>query len=464
MIAEPIIHPDGSGLAFLTVSAAEGAAVVFESSKDMFAKPDANAKTVPLEGYRGYIPWGASDDTPQTVITKVGKSPDLSTNLLFNIKAGYGNGIMAARKTVVKNKLVYTPVIDNKDINEFFRNNDIDGFLNEQLVDLNYFYNTFAEIILSKDKSRVVELTHKEASFSRFEEMNPDTGKIENHFYSAKFYSNETPAATDIVATPVLDRKNPTLDLLRRIGREPDAKTGRIKEEKKFRYIIAGGFPSPGRFYYQKPQWYSLFESGWYDFALLIPELKKALLNNQMTIKYMVYINERYFPAIFAEEGLATKKEMSDRIKKEYDNIQNFLSGAKNTGKATISKIKYTPDGKEEPMIRIVPIENHFKGGEYIEDSEEVSNILGYGTGVHSSIIGSHGKSKTINGTEARELFIIQQSMMKPFRDRLLKPLYVVKAVNGWPEDIDFVIPNMELTTLDKNSSGATSTTGGQEI
>jgi hypothetical protein len=262
----------------------------------------------------------------------------------------------------------------------------------------------------------------------------------------------------------VLDRKNPTLDLLRRIGREPYAKIGKVRDEKKFRYIIAGGFHSPGRFYYQKPNWYSLFESGWYDFALLIPELKKALLNNQMTIKYMVYINEKYFPAIFSEEGITTDKDRKARIKKEYENIQDFLSGAKNTGKATISKIKYTPDGKEEPMIRIVPIENHFKGGEYIEDSEEVSNILGYGTGVHSSIIGSHGKSKTINGTEARELFIIKQAMLKPFRDRLLKPLYVIKAVNSWPEDIDFTIPNMELTTLDKNSSGVTNTTGGQEI
>jgi hypothetical protein len=34
----------------------------------------------------------------------------------------------------------------------------------------------------------------------------------------------------------------------------------------------------------------------------------------------------------------------------------------------------------------------------------------------------------------------------------LLLPLYVVKAINGWDSDIHFVIPNIMLTTLDKNT------------
>lgn len=454
-----IVHSDGAGMAYMELSATASAAIIIGDSKDFLAKPDANPKTVPLENYRGYVPWGESDNVPQTVIGKVEKSPDLSTNLLFNVCAGYGDGIMAVRKTVnKKGKLEYVPVIDNKEINEFFRNNDIDGYLNEQLIDLNYFYNTFSELLLNREKTgrKIVEITHKEAAFSRWEEMNPETGIIENHFYSAKFYSNESISDNDIVATPVLNRKNPTLDLLRRIGREPSAKTGKVKDENGYRYMMSMYFPSPGKFYYQKPTWWSLFESGWYDFALLIPEYKKALLNNGMTIKYMVYINEAYFPALFAEEGIKTPEAQKARIKLEYENIRKFLSGASNTGKATFGKIKYTPDGKEIPMIKIIPLENNFKGGEYIEDSEEVSNILAYGTNIHASLIGSHGKSKTINGTEARELFIIKQAMLKPFRDRLLKPLYVIKAVNKWPDDIFFTIPNMQLTTLDKDPNGST--------
>ena len=58
-------------------------------------------------------------------------------------------------------------------------------------------------------------------------------------------------------------------------------------------------------------------------------------------------------------------------------------------------------------MVTITSLKNEYTGGEYLGDLEEVSNIMSYGMNVHPSIIGSSpGKNKSINGTEARELFI----------------------------------------------------------
>ena len=116
--------------------------------------------------------------------------------------------------------------------------------------------------------------------------------------------------------------------------------------------------------------------------------------------------------------------------------------------------------GIEDKDILITPLDNALKGGEYIEDSEETSNTLSYGMGVHPSIIGSSpGKNKSINGTEARELFIITQALMKSFQEATLEPLYFAKRLNGWPEDIHFSVTNVQLTTLDKGT-GATKNTG----
>ena len=138
--------------------------------------------------------------------------------------------------------------------------------------------------------------------------------------------------------------------------------------------------------------------------------------------------------------------------------MKEFLTDTKNTGKSVTSYVKYSPEGKEMAYMKITAIENHFKGGEYIDDLEEVSNIISYGMGIHPSLIGSSpGKNTTINGTEARELFIIKQALLKPIRDRILLPLYIVKAINKWPEDIYFTIANLELTTLDKG-------TGSQKV
>lgn len=54
-----------------------------------------------------------------------------------------------------------------------------------------------------------------------------------------------------------------------------------------------------------------------------------------------------------------------------------------------------------------------------------------------------------------------KQAMMKPIRDLLLQPLRIVKEVNGWNPDIDFIIPNIMLTTLDRGT-GAVKQIGNQ--
>jgi len=363
---------------------------------------------------------------------------------------GYGTGIIAGRWSHKDGNDIFTPEYNDNDVNKFFEENDINMYLLEQLTDMNFFFNIFPEIILNQEeKPKIVHISSKEASFSRWEEMN-DMGIIENHFYSAYWAPNK-PEFTD--ATPVLNRHMPLRDLRVRMGLEKDYNGKMLSKPEGYRYIIPVCFPTPGRSYYQKPYWLSIIESGWYDYAQKIPEFKNALMDNQMSIKYHVELDDDYFPNIFKMEGITTDEGKKVRIKKEYSDLNKFLSGVKNTGKSVISFIRYAPDGKEMRRMKITIIENSAKGGEYIEDSEEASNIMSYGIGVHPSLIGSSpGKSKTINGTEARELFIIKQALLKPFRDRLLMPLTLIKNFNGWDPTLSFHIPNMQLTTLDKGT------------
>ncbi len=432
------------------------AAITFSDSKRMFEKPDAKPIEISLKNNKTIkvVPWGENNDLPQQIIEKVDKSPDLSTGLLFNIQVGFGDGIVACKIEVDddgKKKVV--PVWNNKEINEFFEYNDINGYLLEQLTDLNFFYNIFPEIILNKQDSssrKVVELTSKEATFSRWEEMDEKTGKIKNHFYSAKWADDSKPKPEDIETTPVLDFKHPIPDLLKRIGRAADS-----KDEEKYRYIVPVVFPTPGRSYYQKPYWFSIIESGWLDFASSIPEFKKYLIQNGMTIKYMIYLSDDYFPDIMSREGITDAAKQKARIAKEYTDLNTYLTGLKNTGKAMVSYYKTNPDGSKRYKIEIKTVENNFKGGEYLEDSGEVSNMIAYTLGVHPSLIGATpGKNSSMSGSDKRELFIIKQALLKPIRDRIVRPLYLIKAINKWPDDINFAIPNIELTTLDKNKTG----------
>ena len=432
------------------------AAITFKDSKNIFETPDAIPLPVnlPQKKYGKVIPWGENNDLPQQIIAKVENSPDLSTGLLFNIQVAFGDGVVACKYDIGADgtkKIV--PVYDNEEINAFFEENDINGYLIEQLTDLNFFYNVFPEIILDKNdpaKRKVVGLTSKEAAFSRWEEMDKKTGKIKHHFYSAQWAETTNVVESIIVPTPVLDFKRPIPDLLNRIGRGNDG-----KDEKQYRYIVPVSFPTPGRSYYQKPYWYSIIESGWYDFATAIPEFKKYLIQNGMSIKYMIYLSDDYFPDIFSREGISKVEDQKTRIAKEYADLNKYLTGLQNTGKSMVSFFKDTHDGKKRYKIQIEAIKNEFKGGEYIEDSSEVSNMIAYTLGVHPSLIGATpGKTSSMSGTDKRELFIIKQALLKPIRDRILRPLYLVKAINNWDKDIHFAIPNIELTTLDKNKTG----------
>ena len=306
-------------------------------------------------------------------------------------------------------------------------------------------------------KPKLVQIKAKETTCSRVSVIDEKTKKSEWHGYSAGWHKNDL---DDLIATPLLDKQSSLYDLKMRMGIIPNNEG--LKEMVKDRSFIHNiRINTPGRFYYTRPYWWSVIASGWYDFSSAIPVYKKALIKNQMTLKYIVYIKLNFWDKLFKNQGITEDKKKAECKELFLQNMNDFLSGEENAGKAFISEFSYDKlKGFEDKDIIIDSLENKNIGGEYIEDSEEVSNVICYGMNVHPSIVGSSpGKSKSINGTEARELFIIAQALMKMFQEATLKPLYVAKAMNDWPKEIFFSITNCQLTTTDKGT-GATKNTG----
>jgi hypothetical protein len=455
---EIVMHHDHTFEYFPGVKAA---VLTDTNTRQLFENPDADPKPVIVKNFDEpplVVPWGEDNDLPQQLIEKVGKLPQMTSNMWFNIVASYGDGVQPVKVYYnEKKEKVIDPYLDNEEVNRFFEENDTNYYLLEQLTDMHWFFNVFPEIIFNKedgDKRKIVELRSLEAAFSRWAEMSKETNRIEWHYYFA-YWGEKTPDDDEHIcyATPVIDGKNP----VRHLRKLMEEDKGKNWKDRRNQFVIPVNFPTPGRSYYQKPYWYSLIESGWYDFALKIPEFKKAVMTNQIAVKYIVSLAPGYFKEVFTREKITDEKKQLERLKKEYADIKKFLKDAENAGKSIITMQKTDPKGQPYPMIKIDVINAGKKeGGDYIEDSEEVSNIIAYGMMVQPSLIGpTPGKNKTINGTEARELFIIKQALLKPFRDLILRPFYIIKAINNWPKDLHFVIPNLELTTLDKNKTGS---------
>jgi hypothetical protein len=431
------------------------AAVTF-ANREYFSNLDTEALSISdgKESYK-YIQWGEEDDYPNTIRDAVYKNPTLSRGVEFNVVATNGRGIRPVLKDE-EGKL--TELKADDPVSLFFQDNQIDDWFLEQITDMHLFFNTFNELILSEDGSQILMLNSKEAMFSRLQ-MRDDKGIIQNHFYSAKFGTDEKPDEDEIAVSKVLPTKFTYNALMSATGQLEGSKDKKVR-----RYILPCRFPAPGAIYYPKAYWHSIIDSGWLEFANAIPEFKKALMANQITIKYLIVFSDQYFPTIFKNEGITKDEDKKVRIKKEYDNMNNFLTDTKNTAKSFITYANkyFGSNGKEEyrNMVEIKPIENLFKGGEFIEDSAEANNIISYAIGVHPSITGSNpGKTGSINGTEARELFNLKRVLLWAYRAQIIKVLYFIKRYNKWPENLYFAIDDIALTTLDKDKTGLTTIT-----
>lgn len=413
-----------------------------------------------------FVTWGLDNKLPLQVSDLIYKDTVTASDIDLNVKVTYGDGIKPVKRILENGKVRYEPILDGP-VYEFFEEHDffISYFL-EQLTDLTTFYSATPIISLTRE-FKVYSIEHAEAAFVRRAPIDATLGFSPYVLYSSKWGDQEQ-KPEDIEAITLLNPKSPIRDIKQRLGIAPNENGEKVVDIETFKYAVGIDFPSPGKIYYPKPYWFSIFDSGWFEFSTLIPAFKKAILKNQSTIKYMIVIDRQYFENIYSNEGISETDAKNKRRATEIDNIKKFLGGADNSGKAWVTEgvRSYAQNsGNIDLMayVKIIDIPNHFKGGEYLEDSEESSNMISYAMGVHPSLRGSSpGKNKNINGTEARELFIIHNAMMKPFRDLLLRPFRITRMINGWGPDVDFLIPNIQLTTLDEGQ-GAKKVVGTNE-
>jgi hypothetical protein len=422
------------------------AAIFAEDTRKIFDYEDVKPADV-KKSYRGMVPWGEDNDQPYQMLEKIRADEVMSSNMWFNVCTAYGKGFVVTENG---------EKITDKDKKKFFRRNNMVKYWAEQFTDVKHFFFTVLVLILDGEGNKIVQIRHKEAINCRFETCNPKTGRIE-HIFFANWKDN--PNDDDIEAIPMLDEDDPIGDLLVRLGREPNPKTGNKDEKTKDRkFAMVNRIPTPGLKYYPFPYYAATFNSGWATLKAMIPMAKIAKMTNGMVIKYLVELHKDYFDKLYRVENITDPVKKKARKKTEIENIKNFLSGLENQNKSWFSTYYIDPNGKEQKMVRIERIGGEKEGGDYIEDSEEAANIVCYAQGVHPSLIGATpGKTKgSFSGSDKRELFTMKQAMERLPRDIMMVPFYVLNEVNGW--DLDYDIPDLMLTTLDQKTDAKEAT------
>lgn len=421
-----------------------------EDSSSIFDE-DLRQNYVPFDiGERHYeaAAFGWDNRLPYRIIDAVGRNMVMAQNKLFNALTCYAAGPRLTDRETGK------PVLE-----EWTMRNQLSRYFMEQCMDMKYFYFTVSVIILSRNGRQIVQLRHKEACYCRFERADKK-GRIAHVFYADWRKTN----GREVEAIELLDQDDPLGDLRVRMGQDPDPATGTPRRQTATRkFAIVTRFPTPGFAYYPVPFYAAIFRDAWYDIYGLIGQGKRAKIRNSAPPRFVVEVHRDYWDNLCDQEGIVDPVRRADRIRKEKENIEKFLTGSKNIGKTWVTGYYIDPaTGKEISMVRINNVANNAKeGGDWADDVQEAANSICYGDNVHPNLVGATpGKSAMNNsGSDKRELFTLKQATETAFHDIMKLPILTVLHYNGWAKNTTLDIPILQLTTLDEHKDASLTTT-----
>lgn len=433
------------------------ALVTFKNSIDKMDGTVTAVKVEVKEKVGDVASWGKNNDYPQQVIKEVKKNGAASSSLRFLHKAHYGNGLVLVKDEVNdlgKKAPRMVPLSEVPEIDAFFRKSQMNRFWKETIVDLEWFSIAFPEYILSDNFATINRVKRQKTAWSRFEMMNQESGLIEHVYISEKFGK----VSADLNSQYV--EKIPLIDSYWSPA-EVKLYCQRNNIKKFIRPVF---YPLLDEAYYPESPWHSILKSGWLDVANSVPALKKALFNNQMTIKFLIEVDEQYYKNIYDTEWLKMKPEARKQIRQDLvDSINSGLVGNDNSGKA-IQAMKWTDtNGKEISAIKITAIDDKLKDGIYLPEASAANSEILVAIGVDATLIGGAGIPGGAlgagSGSDKREAFLILSALYKTNRETTLEIFEFIQEYNGWDPTIKPAFENTILTTLDANPTGTKTVT-----
>ena len=395
--------------------------------------------------------WGDDNMYPERYMKVFKNNGAAGSSFRFNRAAHYGQGFKLWRMDTTddgKEDRQIVPINSLPVISKFFKENQLQRVYNEVIADLELWNIGWPEYILSNDYNTITSVRRYQTYKMRFEVINPKSGLVENSYFSHNWTSGLKEDSEFVQKTPVIDSY---------------ASAEQVKEyckkNKIHKFMMPIFYPLIDETYYPEPEQHSVFRNGWMDVVNAIPQYKKHFSENQLNVKYMVYISEEYFLRTYLNEWENFTPERKQEIRKGLTtSIDEHLAGNKNAGKSIQSTVFKDKDNQWVKGIEVQPLkdENSSEGKGLLDSSAGNSEIMS-AWNVDPSLMGvgiPGGKMNSGGGSDKREAFDIVNSLFKSKRDITLQMWRFLRDYNEWDEDLEGDFAITELTTLDKNPTG----------
>lgn len=347
-----------------------------------------------------------------------------------------GQGIMPYKEVFENGNKEIIPLQMDPKIQEWIDESNYNEKYEDEAV-LNFYKhaNVFAEVVMNK-AGGVFSITCHDSKYVRAAEKMK--GKIPAYYVCADWKKKIDDKDNPLFVVPAYDPE---------------------KNQPKFMLHLGDNIFHDG--YYFHPAYWGGEE--WIDLANLIPIFHKANIKNGYTLRWHIKIPKDYFLDRVAYNQITGDEEKKKCIQnaeaakqKFLDDMNNFLAGENNAGRAIYTVEDFDVMLKEWKGIKVEPIEFDMKDESLLKlfETSDRANIAGQG--LPPTLAGIETQGKLSSGSDIRNslMYYIISSLFRP-RRILLKPFEMMLKLNGWYDPaVKYTFEDVLITKLDENKSG----------
>jgi len=443
----------------------ESPGLLLSSSGAMFklSSDSADFSTVQTKNDTTLTPWaqwtgakGIPNMLPFEMAEKIRKCGVLSAAIEAKARIAIGKGL----------RPVFITGIDNKgdETYEFVVDPEIDAWMSENQTfkhSITFIRNVIgwgwshSRIVLDNNGEKVARYRTDDIVKCRLEKKDLTSGHILNTYYAAD-WSLITAGENDqyVKKIPLLKEDEESFHLQSLMEKKTD-----LRE-----FSIISRSHLAGQEYYPYPLWYSCWD--WVEMAIQVPAMKVAMMNNQMSIKYLITISDRYFKNGDPKWESYTAEERQTKFAEKAREINDHLTGTTKAYKTILTSSYIDPvTQKEVKDISIEVIDDKVKDGKLLPDSGAANKEVLFALMLNPAIMGANTfggdySGGAGSGSDIREAYLVQIMLMEAERQMNAQVFDIVKRVNGWDKKypgktLAFRYPSLILTTLDTGGSTA---------
>lgn len=403
--------------------------------------------------------WGTNNLEPKLLKTDIKGVPSLSGTIHSKVRMAIGTGLEAFLLEDVDSESNETlTYLKDTEIQQWLERNKTYKYSLATIYNLLSYGPAATQLIFNNELNYINRIKATDIFTARFKKKNKE-GFIDTMYLHADWENVTGAGDSTLKKVPVLKEDYEVEELKEQIE----------KKTVKGEYAMLHRIVTDGTQYYPDPLWKSA--QAWAKIAASVPAFKKAMNANQMSIKYLILISNKFWETSYPWQSY-TQEQKDQAIEAKYDEINEWLVGETNAGKTIIAGNWYDPHTKQSiPDITIEVIDDKFKDGKYLPDGaiadKQIMFALMYNPAIGgANLFGDGASGGGGSGSDIREAFFVQLMMMHAERILNLEVFNVVKHINGWADKYEkdgkllvFRYKTGVLTTLDSGGSTKPTTT-----